>query len=645
MIQFFRRFFDSKLGIALTLVFLGLIALAFAGGDIAGSGGFGAFSSGSRIATVGGEKITATDVDGQVRRILDRLRQDNPRLTVKEFLARDGLDEVLSFIIDNKAARLWGEENGIHIGDRLIDSEIAKDPRVQGPDGKVDKLLYQQMLSQRGTTDGEFRAEIAEQLMARQLLGSTAIGLKMPQKIVRRYAGVVTERRKGAIVVLPPAAFAPAALPGDAEVQAWYASHKADYQLPERRTIRYATYTDAVIKNIPAPTDAEVAARYNANKAKYAPTDKRKLSQVVLPTEAAAKQLIADLAGGKTLEASARAKGLAVAALGSLTKDAYALQASAPAADAAFAAANGKVVGPFKAPLGWVVVRVDGREATPGKTLEQATPELVKELGDLKRRSAIVEFSTRIEDELSSGASLTDIAKELGLQILETPELTTDGAVYGQPGAAAPEVLARVVPTAFQVDGPGSPQLAEVDPGKLFVVFDIGKLTPSAAPPLGEIRARVAEDARIAKGEQAAEAAARKLKAQIEKGVPVSVAVASIGVALPPVDNVDMDRQKLQSMGQNVARPLLVLFATPRGKVTLMRGPRQRGWYVVAVSEVTPGQISENDERLKGLSGSLQESQSGEFGEELRAAFRGEVGSSRNPENVKKLQTQLTGGN
>ena len=29
MIQFFRRFFDSKLGIALTLVFLGLIALAF----------------------------------------------------------------------------------------------------------------------------------------------------------------------------------------------------------------------------------------------------------------------------------------------------------------------------------------------------------------------------------------------------------------------------------------------------------------------------------------------------------------------------------------------------------------------------------------------------------------------------------------
>lgn len=645
MIQTFRSFFDSKFGVGLTLAFLALIALAFAGGDIAGTGGLGAFSSGSKIASVGDDNITATEMDGHVRRILDRLQRDNQRLTIKEFLANDGLEEVLSFVINNKAGLQWGEKYGIHIGDRLIDSEVAKDPRVQGPDGKFDKLLYQQILSQRQMTDEEFREELAEQLVARQLLGSTAIGLKVPQKIVRRYAAVVTERRKGAIVLLPPAAFAPAAMPNDAEIQAWYASHKADYQLPERRTIRYATYTDAVIKDVPAPNDAEVAARYNAGKAKYAATDKRKLSQVILPTEAAAKQVLADLAGGKTLEVSARSKGLAVAALGSVTKEAYALQSSADAASAVFAAANGKVAGPFKAPLGWIVVRVDGREATPGKSLDQVRPELFKELSELKRRNAIIEFSSRIEDEMSGGASLTDVAKELGLEVLETAPLTPDGSVFGQQGAAAPALLAPVLPTAFQLDGPGSPQLAEVEPGKTFVLFDVGKLTAAAPAPLTEIRARVAEDARIAKGEKAAEAAARKLKAQIEKGVPIGVAVASIGVSLPPVDNVDMDRQKLQQMGQNVPRPLLVLFSTARGKVTLMQGPRQRGWYVVTVTEVIPGQIPENDERLKGLSADLEEAQSGEYGDQMRSAFRGEVGSTRNPENVKKLQSQLLGGN
>jgi peptidyl-prolyl cis-trans isomerase D len=645
MIQFFRRFFESKLGVGFTLGFLALIALAFAGGDISGAGGFGAFNSGSKVASVGDEKITATELESQVRRVIEQQRRDNQRLTIKDFLANDGLNRVLSFMVDSKAALQWGEDHGIHIGSRLIDSEIAKDPRVQGADGKVDRLAYQRMLSERGMTDGEFRQSVAEQLMARQLLGSTTIGLKMPRKIVQRYASVVTEQRKGTIVQLPPAAFAPAAKPNEAEIQAWYNGHKADYQLPERRTIRYATYTDSVIKDLPPPTDAELAARYNAGKAKYAATDKRKLSQLILPTEAAAKQILADLATGKTLEASARAKGLAVASLGNLTKEAYALQSSADGANAVFAAANGKVVGPFKAPLGWLVVRVDGRESIPGKTLEQARPELVKELTDLKRQNAIIEFSTRIEDEFAGGASLTDVAKELGLEIVESPALTVDGAIYGQAGATAPVVLASVLPTAFQMDGPGSPQLAQVEPGKLFMVFDIGKLTPASPPPLAEIRDRVSEDARIAKGAKAAEEAARKLKAQIEKGVPVEVAVASLGVSLPPVDRVDMNRQQMQQMGQNVSRPLLVLFATPRGKVTLMQGPRQRGWYVVTVSEVTPGKIDENDERLKGLSGSLQESQSGEFAEQMRTAFRGEVGSTRNEDNLKKLQGQLTSGN
>lgn len=645
MLQFFRSFFNSKLGIAVTLGFLALIALAFAGGDIAGSGGFGAFSGGSNVAKVGNQKITATELDAQIRRVLDRVRQDNPRLTIKEFLAQDGLGEVLSLMIDNRAGLQWGENNGLHIGDRLIDSEIAKDPSVQGPDGKVDKLLYQAMLAKRQITDAEFRQEVAQQLMARQLLGSTAIGLYVPQKIVRRYASVVTEHRKGSIVLLPPAAFAPAAQPNDAEVQAWYASHKADYQLPERRTIRYATYTDAVIKDVAPPTDAEIAARYNANKAKYAATDKRKLSQVILPTEAAAKEVLGELAGGKTLEAAARSKGLAVASLGSLTKDGYALQSSADAANAVFAAANGKVAGPFKGPLGWVVVRVDGHEATTGKTLEQAKPELLKELTELKHRNAVIEFSARIEDELDKGASLGDVAKELGLQVTETPELTANGAIYGKEGAAVSPLLATVVPTAFQLDGPGSPQRADAEPGKTFIIFDVGKVTPAAPPPLAEIKARVAEDARIAKGEKAAEAAARKLKAQIEKGVPVGIAVASVGVALPPVDNVDLDRQQLQQMGQNVPRPLIVLFSTPRGKVTLMQGPRQRGWYVVTVTEVTPGKIAENDERLKGLSGTLQQTQSDEYADQMRTAFRNAVGSSRNEANLKKLQAQLAGGN
>ena len=645
MLLFFRNFFSSKVGVGVTLAFVGLIALSFAGGDISGSGGFGAFSSGNKVATVGSDGITAPELDNEVRRYLDQQRQQNPGLTIKDLLAQDGLGKVLSFMVNSMATVLWGEKHGIFIGDRLIDHETAKDSQIQGPDGKVDPDLYKQALARRGMTDAEYRAEQVQRLMARQLLGSTTIGLKVPNKMTRRYVGVVTEHRKGVIITLPPAAFAPTAAPSESEIAAWYNGHKGQYILPERRTIRYATYTDAVIKNVAPPTDAEVAARYAASKAKYAPTDKRKLSQMVLPSEMAAKQVMADVAGGKSLELAAKAKGLAVAPLGGLTKDAYALQAGGAAASAVFAAPNGKIVGPFKAPLGWVVVRIDGRDGTAGKTLDQARPELVKELSEEKRRIAITEFSARIEDELGNGASLTDVAKELGLEVVETPALIGDGSVFGQSDLSVAPILAKVVPQVFQMDGPGSPQLAEVDPGKAFVIYDVGKLTPAAPPPLNEIRAQVSEDARIAKGEKAAKDAADKVKAQIERGVPPEVALASLGVSLPPIDRVDMDRQKVRSMGQAATRPLLLLFSMAKGKVRLMQGPRNHGWYVVTVTEVTPGPVPDKGEAIEGVGKSLVDAQREEYGEQLGNAFRNEVGSTRNDGNVRKLQGQLSGSN
>ena len=643
MLLFFRSFFSSKLGVFVTLAFVGMIGIAFALGDVAGTS-FGGFSSGSKIATVGREKISANDLEAKFRSIMARLRQRNPQLSIKEFLAKDGLNDVLTYTMDGKAVIQWGEQYGLYVGDRLIDSEIAKDPNIQAPDGKVDNALYRQMLAAQGITDSAYRAEQTQTLMAKLLLSSASFGLKVPRKMTGRYVAVLTEHRRGAIVTLPPAAFASLTPPGDGEVTAWYNDHKADYILPERRTVRFVSYTDAAVTAAAAPTDAEVAARYAENKAKYAAADKRKLSQMVLPTEAAAKQVIAEVAGGKTLEAAATAKGLAVAPLGSLTKDGYALQSSAETASAVFAAPNAKLQGPFKAPLGWIVVRVDTRETTPGRTLDQAKPELLQELTDEKRKIAITDFGARMEQELDNGATLGDMAKELGVTVTETPALTAGGTVFGQDGVSAPAVLQRVVPAAFQMDGTGQPQLAEVEPGKTFVIFDVGKIALAAPPPLNDIRAKVTEDARIAKGEAAAKAAAEKVQAQVQKGVPIDVAVASLGVALPPVDHVDMDRTEVQKKGKNASRPLLMLFAMAKGKVRLMQGPRNHGWYVVTVNEVIPGKVDEKNPDFDGFNKSLAQEQSTELGDQLRGGLRNEVGTTRNDSNLRKLQAQLSGG-
>ena len=643
MLQSFRSFFQSKWGVGFTLAFVGLIALAFASGDIVSTGGFGQVSSGSPVAKVGKDKIDAGELERSAQTILSRMRQNDPNATMASFVARGGVNDLLTYLVDRKAARQWGEQHGIYIGDRLVDSEIAKITRIQAPDGSVDPALYRQLLAERGVSDAEFRREVAEDLIGRQLTAANALGVQVPRKIAQRYAAVVLERRKGLIVTVPSAAFAPVTPPSEAEITNWYASRKGDYALPERRTIRYITFGDSVLKQVPVPTDAEIAARYNTNKAKYAPSDKRKLAQLVLPTEAAARAVAAEVAGGRSLEAAAGPKGLAVAPLGPLGKDEYALQSSAEAANAAFAAAKGKVVGPFKAPLGWLLVRVDGSEGNPGKTLAQARPELLKELGEEKRREAIAEFSARLEDDLANGATLPDLAKDMGLELRETAPLTANGQVFGQPGQSAPPELAKVLQAAFAMESERQPQLAEVDPGKTFMVFDAGTIAPAAPPPLASIRTQVIADLQLAKGAKAAKAAADKIKAQLERGIPVEQAMAAAGVALPPVDRVDKARADIQAQGQNAPKPEVLLFSMAKGKVRLLGAPRNRGWYVVTVSEVIPGKVAPNDPRLAGLAESLGQTLGGEYTDQLSAALRGEVGVTRNEDNLAAVRKRLQG--
>ncbi len=643
MLQFFRNFFGSKLGVGITMGFLVLIGIAFAGGDIASTGQFGGVAGGDRVDSVGKVRIDNAALERAATNAVEQLRQDDPKMTMKTFIDRGGLDQLLTNLIDLAAVREFGERHGIHIGDRLIDSEIAKIPAVQGPDGKVDDRLYQAFLGQRGISDAVLRRQIAEMMVARQLLTSANIGLAVPQDAALRYAGLATEQRTGAIAILPSAAFAPKTPPSEAEVTAWYAKNGKDYQLPERRTLRYVTFDESVVKAVPAPTEAEIAARYQANKAEYAASESRRITQLVVPTEAAARAILAETAAGKSLEAVASAKGLTAGALGTLTREGLSAQTSQSVADAAFAAPVRQVTGPLKAPLGWLLLRVDAVEGKPARTLDQARGELIAAITAEKRRTALTEFSAGIEEQFDTGSTLSDVAAKLGLTLATTPPLTADGRVFGNPQQAAPEILARVIQTAFLMEGENQAQLAEVVPGKQFVVFDVGRIEASAPPPLAQIRQAVEVDIQLSKGAGAAKAAAEKVQAALRKGTDMSAALASLGVALPPVDQVNMNRQQYQGLGQQVPPPLTLFFATQKGGIRLLGAPRNRGWYVVQVKDIVPGKVDPADPRLAGLKQNVSREIGEEYFQQLRAAMRKEVGVKRNENAVAAVRRRLLG--
>lgn len=142
MITFFRQFFGSKLGLGLTLGFLGLIAFAFASSDVANTAVFGGVSGGDRVAVVGDEKIGNADFSRAVSSAVDQVRNENPTITMPAFVEQGGLDTVLQQMIDRTAVSVYAKKYGLRAGDNLINSEILQIGAFRGPDGSFSRDAF-----------------------------------------------------------------------------------------------------------------------------------------------------------------------------------------------------------------------------------------------------------------------------------------------------------------------------------------------------------------------------------------------------------------------------------------------------------------------------------------------------------------------
>lgn len=644
MLGFFRSFLKSRVGAAIALVFLGLIALAFASADVTGSG-FGGIAGGDRVAKVGSARVGTAELTKALTNAFEQQRQKSPGLTMKQFLDGGGMDGVLDDMIDRLALAEWGKKHGLVVSDRLVDSEIVKINAFQGPDGKFSQSAYEQLLAQRGLTDKEVRSDLAQGLMARQLLLPAAFGAQMPGEAVVRYASLLTEKRSGTIVSVPSLAFAPQAGPDAAALTAFYNANKTRYMEPERRTIRYTLVNEASLKTVAAPTEAEIANRYKLNSAVYAASEQRTVTQVIVPTEAAARALAAEVGKGGSLDAAARAKGLAPSQLADQTRDTLTNQTAKAVSDAAFAAASGTLAAPAKSGLGWHVIKVDAVKRNPGKTLDQARPEIVAVLSLEKRRAALSDLAAQVEQEVDNGTGLADIAKNLGLAVTTSQPLLADGSVFGKAGEKAPAELAPLIQAAFAMEREGEPQLAELKAGEVFAIYDVGQLTAATPAPLDRIRDAVSRDWALDQGSAKARAAADKILAALNKGTPLVDAIKLAGAALPAPQPVDMGRQQLSAIQGQVPPPLALLFAMAEGTNKRLEGPSKAGWYVVTLKDIIPGEVKRADPVFAQASRELGTVTGNEYAASLRRAIRNDVGVERNETAIKAVRNQLTGAN
>ncbi|MGB7405857.1 MAG: SurA N-terminal domain-containing protein [Pacificimonas sp.] len=636
MLSLLRR--GLKNPIVLALFALVLVAFVIVGmGDPLGGG-----VASDTVAEVGDREISQNELGDQFDRTVDLLRAENSEITTEQAAREGGVQATLERMIASAALRVFGDELGIGASKRMVDAEIAQTPAFQGPDGNFSETTYRQVLTSQRLSEEFLRESLRDDLVRRQLLSVLASPTPVPDGIAEPIALYQLEQRTLSLGAVPFQAFADASEPSAEEVEAYYQENIARFTVPERRRFRYALIDGSSMAAEADISDAEIRDFFERSDDLYGERSTRSLRQAVAPDRAIATTLAERTRDGEDFAAvAAELLELTPAdlELGTQSRDQLAVTVNDELADAVYAAeAEGVIVGPIQSDFGWHVASVDMIEVTPARPLAEVRDDIETRLRADAAEARMADLIGEAEDAFADGASLTEVADELGLEVQSPPALLPNGQTPDDPSFAMPERAAPLVDAAFEFGADEEPVAVDLAPN-LFALLDVEEEVAPAPVPLDAIREQVTSQFVLQRQIDAAEAAAAEIVAAVEGGADLGAELSSRN--LPPVQPFTARRIELSAQQQQQVPAAIVQgFNQSEGDIRPVTEPARGAVLIVRTDDIVPGRLADAPTFLATVKSQLREASARELQDAFARAVSDEVGVERFPDAINELEAR-----
>lgn len=637
MISFIRKMATSWIVLAL----LGLVIVAFI---VTGIGDpFGGGPAATTVAEVAGDEISDIQLSNQFDRQLQTIRQEQPGVTAKQAIDGGALDGVLERLIGSQALIAMGERLGLAASKRQVDAEIASIPAFRGPDGRFSEMTFREVLRAQGLDETLIRREIGGDVVRRQLLKLVDDPSITPRTMAEPYAALQLERRTLVITAVPAARFSDMPPPADAEIEAYYRANIARFTIPEQRRITYALIDRAEIAAQAEVSEAAIADYYKRNAKAFEASERRALSQIVLQSRADAETAAKRIAAGEPFVDVAAGFGFGAddLELGVLGKAEFAATVSTRVADAAFAVAEGAVTQPVQSDFGWHVVRVDRIEKQSARTLADVRDEIIPLVRREVVENRVADLVNKADEELADGASLAEVAQDLGLAVVKLPPVTSEGMTRAVADIRLEERVRPLIERAFTYDPNEEPVVEDIS-DELHALINVEEIIAPTPLPIDEVKPQLTAALRFERQMAAAKTMAEAIASGLREGKPAAGLARERG--LPAPQSLSARRIEIRTDQGPVPPPISLGFALSEGEVRTIPQPRNGAWYVVQVASVTPGNVAEAPALVDSLRPQLREAATGEYAQNFVAAIMNDVGVKRYPNAMDRLKTRYAGG-
>jgi peptidyl-prolyl cis-trans isomerase D len=529
-----NRWIKVTMGIILGLIIVSMV-ITLIPGLMSGSMGGDAPDA---IATVGGQSISQAEFQQQFDQAT-RNQAVPPMLRgayAKQVIDQMIFQRALEYEADRLGMRVTPEEETQRIKEIL--------PTAWSGSTWLKDQYPTQVETSFGMTVDQFESLLRNEMLGQKFHQMVTDGITVsPQEIAQEFQWR-NEKAKIAYALIKPADLAASIHPSDADLAAWFAKNSARYQIPERRSARYALLDLSKLRAATPVSEDSLRAYYNEHINEYKVENRAHVEHILFKTIGKTDAEIAeirqkaedvlkqakhganfeDLAKKYSEDDGTKPKG---GDLGWIVEG----QTVPEFQQAAFSLPKGSISDLVKTQYGFHIIKVLDRETAHTRTFEEVHDSILQPVLDQKVSAEANSISDQMAAAVrqSDRQSLDDLAKKFHLDVGETaPAASTDPIM---PLGNSPE-LHQVL---FGLHPGELSQPIQIESG--FVILTVKDVQPAHQGTLAEVHDRVLADYQHEKSIALASARAQELSKRAQAGEDFDKVAKSLDLTVKASDS------------------------------------------------------------------------------------------------------------
>ena len=189
--------------------------------------------------------------------------------------------QTLDEMVRERVLLVASAKDHLVIGNERLQALFRNDPQyamVRRPDGSVNAEL----LAAQGMSSAAFAERLRQDYAMRQVLGGVTGSEPAGGAAEQLAVDALLQRREVQLQSFEPKDYVDKINPSEADVQAYYQAHTAQFRAPERATINYVVLDAEALKSQITVSDEELAKYYKENLSRYTQAEERQASHILI---------------------------------------------------------------------------------------------------------------------------------------------------------------------------------------------------------------------------------------------------------------------------------------------------------------------------------------------------------------------------